>query len=945
LDGLPPQILNTPTNLSVLPGDNLQLEALVSGSSPIYLQWLFNGTNIANANALTLSVENFSSAKAGTYSLFASNQYGTTSAIIANLSLYEPTCARIHTNLIAWWSGEENAEDIWNSHHGTSSTNVGYADGIVGKAFDLPGSNSVVTVPASPELNVQSLTVEGWIYPRDTLNQQALFEFSSPYNYGLHIWLNMNGSASIPGMLYANLKTSSGFYSDRIITGPAGLIQSTQWTHIALTYDQPSGKAVLYVNGQSVASKNFDTTPARTDLPIHLGSRHGYYGFNGRMDEFALYNRALSSNEVRLIYLAGSQGKCPPEIPPSVISTPQELIVPLGSPLRLAAELRGSKPLSVWWLLNGTNLTTEPTGAEYSISAATFADAGAYSVIVSNAFGVVTGVVANVTVQIMPPSITAEPVSRSVLRGENVEFTVRASGTPPLAYQWYFNGAPLEGATEPSLLLSSVTLAQAGAYQVVVTNDYGAATSAVANLTVRLPDPRLIVQSAAVMGGSVFTVPVLLIANGTENAMQFSISFSPSRLSFEGVEPGASLTNATFLTNLTQLASGRIGLAISLPAEATFAAGAQEVARLTFRASFRTVPISTTLAFGGSPLAQQVANAQAQVLPAQYQNGTVNLLPTEYEGDVAPRGTPDRQLTVIDWVQVGRFVAALDTPAAGTEFQRADCAPRSEGGNGVLSASDWVQAGRYAAGLDSLSILSGPTDYIPEEPPPGLVRQSLNSKAASGNACTVSVSEATLVVGKEVTLPVVLHGSGGESALTFSLQFNPDQLTFVHAQAVAPAGASAVLNMNTAQAGQGRVGFALTLQAGQSYGAGKQEVVLVTFAVKPEVRGPVTLNFASQPVVREVADVQAQPITATTWSGRTLAVALPTPEIRPAAQNGVLTFSWPASLSGVYLEATDDLAHPNWTRVNASPTVVNDQVQLSLPTDVARKFYRLRTEP
>ena len=79
------------------------------------------------------------------------------------------------------------------------------------------------------------------------------------------------------------------------------------------------------------------------------------------------------------------------------------------------------------------------------------------------------------------------------------------------------------------------------------------------------------------------------------------------------------------------------------------------------------------------------------------------------EADVAPRSHGDGSLLVNDWVEVGRFVAGLDTVAAGSEFQRADCAPVANGGDGQLLVNDWVQAGRYIAGLDSSQAAHGPT--------------------------------------------------------------------------------------------------------------------------------------------------------------------------------------------------------------------------------------------
>lgn len=78
------------------------------------------------------------------------------------------------------------------------------------------------------------------------------------------------------------------------------------------------------------------------------------------------------------------------------------------------------------------------------------------------------------------------------------------------------------------------------------------------------------------------------------------------------------------------------------------------------------------------------------------------------EVDVAPRPGGDGDLAVNDWVQVGRFVAGLDEPLLGSEFQRADCAPLASSGDGVLLANDWVQAGRFVAGLDVPQPQAGP---------------------------------------------------------------------------------------------------------------------------------------------------------------------------------------------------------------------------------------------
>lgn len=84
------------------------------------------------------------------------------------------------------------------------------------------------------------------------------------------------------------------------------------------------------------------------------------------------------------------------------------------------------------------------------------------------------------------PAFSLSPQSQSALVGDIVEFTAAASGHPAPSYQWQFHGTNLPGAINPTLSLPDVTTNQAGSYRVIATNSQGAATSAVATLTVTL---------------------------------------------------------------------------------------------------------------------------------------------------------------------------------------------------------------------------------------------------------------------------------------------------------------------------------------------------------------------------------------------------------------------------------------------------------------------------
>jgi uncharacterized delta-60 repeat protein len=143
---------------------------------------------------------------------------------------------------------------------------------------------------------------------------------------------------------------------------------------------------------------------------------------------------------------------------------------------------KGGVPLSNGGKIGGA--TTEVL----TITNVLKADEGGYSVVLSNALGWVTSRVATLTVR--DPAILTQPANQFRNRGDNALFTVVAAGTPPLSYQWRTNsvnlndGGNVSGALNATLTLNNVQSFNAGNYSVVVSNQYGTATSTVAQLTV-----------------------------------------------------------------------------------------------------------------------------------------------------------------------------------------------------------------------------------------------------------------------------------------------------------------------------------------------------------------------------------------------------------------------------------------------------------------------------
>lgn len=95
------------------------------------------------------------------------------------------------------------------------------------------------------------------------------------------------------------------------------------------------------------------------------------------------------------------------------------------------------------------------------------------------------------------PTITSQPQSMTVVAGDTANFTVTATGTAPLSYQWRKDGVPItdggnvSGATTPALVLAKVQVTEAGSYEVVVGNAGGPTPSSAATLTVSPPPPGL----------------------------------------------------------------------------------------------------------------------------------------------------------------------------------------------------------------------------------------------------------------------------------------------------------------------------------------------------------------------------------------------------------------------------------------------------------------------
>ena len=179
-------------------------------------------------------------------------------------------------------------------------------------------------------------------------------------------------------------------------------------------------------------------------------------------------------------------------LPAEIVNEDTNLSVSVGSSVQLfvSGPGNGTPPFHFQWQFNLTDLVDGPniSGATNSnvlnINSAQITNSGLYALIVTNYGGSVTSSYTTLTVTNIPPMISTngQPISQTNGVGTSATFSVFATGTAPLSYQWLDgtnvlkNGGQIKGATNNVLTISKVQLTNAGNYSVVVTNAGGSTT-------------------------------------------------------------------------------------------------------------------------------------------------------------------------------------------------------------------------------------------------------------------------------------------------------------------------------------------------------------------------------------------------------------------------------------------------------------------------------------
>ncbi len=525
-----PVITTEPQNASVAAGAPAVFSVTATGTGPLAYQWRFNGTNIAGAVQSGLSLAKVGTNQAGNYSVVVTNAVGSATSSNAVLTVTPPPTAPVITQqplsqtvtngagvtffVAASGTAPLNYQWLFNSQNvsgqtssnlvltNVQSVNAGkYSVKIMNAAGSVTSQPAVLTVYTAPAITAQPKSATVGVGGSLSFNVGAAG--TAPLSYQ---W-QLNGT-NIPGATHAELNlvnaqsSQAGNYTV-VVSNLAGFAMSQPATLTVLVppaiTQQPQNQTVT--NGATV---NFTVT-ATGSAPLSYQWLLNNKSLPGQTSSTLVLTNAQPTNAGKYSVVVTNTGGAVTsqaatlavDTVPVITTEPQSVTVTAGAAASFSITAAGTAPLSYQWFFNGTKITGA-TQVNLTLTKIGANQAGNYYVVVSNAVGSAasSNAILTVTPALTPPVITQQPQSQTVTNGATVTFSIAATGSAPLAYQWLWNATPLAGQTFSSLILTNVQSTNAGKYGVVVANGAGAVNSQAATLAVDVP-PAIVTQPAS----------------------------------------------------------------------------------------------------------------------------------------------------------------------------------------------------------------------------------------------------------------------------------------------------------------------------------------------------------------------------------------------------------------------------------------------------------------
>ena len=519
-----PSIDTQPSSQTVNAGQAATFQVTASGTAPLGYQWQKNGSNISGANSSSYTTPVTSSADNGAvFTVNVSNSAGTAASTNATLTVNigpsittQPAASQTVTagqtvsfGVVA--SGTAPLSYQWkkngsNIAGATSSTYTTPAMAVAdsGAVFTVEISNMAGTVSSnSATVTVNPVAVAPAITAQPgsvsvTAGQTATFSVTASGTAPLSYQWKKGGS-NIPGATSSSYTTPATSSGDNgvlftvIVSNSAGTATSSNATLtvnvIPTISTHPASQTVTA--GQTVSFGVVATGTA----PLSYQWRKNGSNISGATsssyttpatviaDSGATFTVVIANTAGSVTSNSATLTVNPASVGPSVTMHPSNQSVTAGQTATFAVSASGTAPLSYQWKKNGSNIVGA-TSSSYTTPATVIADSGAvFTVVVTNSVESVISSSATLTVNPAPiaPTINAQPTNQFVTSGLSAYFSVSASGTAPLRYQWKKNGINISGATSSGY----GEVAEDGTnYSVTVSNDGGSVTSSIATVKV-----------------------------------------------------------------------------------------------------------------------------------------------------------------------------------------------------------------------------------------------------------------------------------------------------------------------------------------------------------------------------------------------------------------------------------------------------------------------------
>ncbi|HSU53772.1 MAG TPA: immunoglobulin domain-containing protein, partial [Candidatus Dormibacteraeota bacterium] len=459
----PPIIIASPVAASAYLGATAAFQGNVLASAPLSYQWRFNGADIPGATNSTLNLNRVTLGQAGNYSVVAWNPWGTNSSAKASLSVVQ---------VVAWGAGTNNTGINFNYGQAivpSGMTNAVQlsgglyhsiavrADGKVsawGAGTTNTGFNPHYGQSAVPPVASVSAGAAGGYHSLALRGDGTLAAWGAGTNNLLS--LPYYGQSIVPFNTSNIIAIAAGDYHSVALRNDGKVFA---WGYNS--FQQTNVPTAATSNVVAIASRASHVLALKSDgSMVHWGSLSTLpIGISNIVTIAAGVNHCLALRSDGTVVSFGSQ---------TTVPTGLSNVVDIAAGADHNLALRSDGTVVTWGATNlyGRNLI--PAG-------------------LSNFVGIACGYYHSMALLgDGSPVIKWQPANRSTLLGSPASFYVLGAG-PQLGYQWRFNGTNLPGATNFTYAIQSAQALNAGNYQVVLANPFGAATSAVANLTVLAP--------------------------------------------------------------------------------------------------------------------------------------------------------------------------------------------------------------------------------------------------------------------------------------------------------------------------------------------------------------------------------------------------------------------------------------------------------------------------